>query len=156
MARSLWVYKCKNDPGTDNVAYGDWASVFKQPWRKVAWGGAWATAKPDGKVIFDDEVEKGDLILAWQTDKARAVGLCEVAGWKPSQVEGRDLLLMPVEKFDPPVRLHELKRTSHPKLATVAALRPGNVATIYRTTTSEARLLLGACGAVTPLAGAKP
>lgn len=129
---SLWVYKCRNDPGTENLAYGDWSTVFKRPWTKVAWGGAWATARPDGKVIFNDEIQKGDLILAWQTDKGHAVGLCEVIGWKTSKIDGLDLILVPVEEFDPPVRLHQLKRTTHPKLASVTALKPGHVATIYR------------------------
>ena len=152
MAQSLWVYKCKNDPGTQNLAYGNWSTVFKRPWKNTPWGGAWVTGKPDGKIIFDDDIQKGDLVVAWQTDKGHAVGLCEVVGWKASKVDGRDLVLLPVEEFDPPVRLHDLKRTTHPKLATVSALKPGNVATIYRTSRSEARLILQACRASTPLA----
>ena len=103
---------------------------------------------------FDEEPDrsdlgrgtKGDLILAWQSDLAAAVGLCEVVGWEKSSGEGTDLVLRPIEVFTRPVRLHDLKKTTHPELKTVASLKQGNAATIYPTTAKEARTLLAACG----------
>ena len=143
---NLWVYKVRNDPNTNHLAWGDWSSVFEEPWQARRWGGAWATAKPDGKRIFNEEMSKGDLILAWQSDRAAAIGLCEVVGWEESSTEGTDLVLRPIEVFARPVRLHDLKKTTHPELRTVASLKQGNAATIYPTTNNEARALLAACG----------
>ena len=141
---NLWVYKVNKKAG--NLAWGDWNSVFDKPGHAQTWGGAKATAKPDGKRIFNEEMRTGDLILAWQSNRHAAIGLCEVVGWDESSTGIDDLLLHPIEEFDKPVKLHVLKRTTHPELQDVASLKQGNAATIYRTTTEEARMLLAACG----------
>ena len=143
---NLWVYKVRNDPDTEYNAYGDWESVFAEPWRDHAWGGAWASSRADDKRIFDDEIERGDLVLAWQSDLSAAIGLCEVTGSQPSEHYGLDLVLRPVERFSAPVKLHVLKRTTHPELQKVQALKQGLIRTIYPTSSKEARLLLAACG----------
>lgn len=143
---NLWVYKCRNDPDTAYNAWGDWANVFDKPWKPVPWGGAWATARPDGKRILNEEIEVGDLVLAWQSDRSAAIGVCKVTGRKRSRHGGTDLLLLAVEEFKTPVKLHDLKRATKPKLQQVTALKQGYSRTIYPTTTKEARLLLSACG----------
>ena len=106
MAR-LYVYKCRNDPNTEFSAYGDWSSVFDSS-GPVMWGGTWATKHPTSLEIFESELQSGDLILAWQTDKRAAIGIAEVVGFK---MRGQDqhVLLQARERFPVPVPLHELK-----------------------------------------------
>lgn len=58
----------------------------------------------------------------------------------------KEVTLEAKESFPSLVRLHDLKRSTHPELLEVSALQQGNVATIYGTTSREARLLLDACG----------
>jgi hypothetical protein len=150
---SLYVYKCRNDPNTEFNAYGDWEEVFDAS-GPVRWGGAWATRNPTSIRIFEDELEVGDLILAWQTDRRAAIGVAEVVGFLTADrevqgeliVNAEHIVLEAREEFPKPVRLHELKRTTMPKLAEVPALKQANVATIYRTTPQHAHLLLKACG----------
>ena len=50
-----------------------------------------------------------------------------------------------VEVLSPPVRLLGLKKTNE-AMANVSAFRPGPVSSLYRTTSSEAALLLRLCG----------
>jgi hypothetical protein len=154
----LYVYKCRNDPHTEYSAYGEWTDVFDKS-GPVSWGGAWATKSPTSIEIFEDELSTGDLILAWQTDKGAAIGVAEVVGTEVSDLKWLDnsadkgyvidsvehVLLEARERFPRPVRLHVLKKTTHPELARVPCLQQGYVETIYRTTRADARKLLRAC-----------
>ncbi|HVL40315.1 MAG TPA: EVE domain-containing protein [Fimbriimonadaceae bacterium] len=140
----LFVYKCRNDPQTHFAAYGDWETVFSSD-ANIRWGGSWATNSASSKRLFEEEIKKGDLILAWQSDKRGAVGVCEVRRFEYTS-RGQELVIRPIERFPSLVRLHELKKTTLPELQTVAALKQGNVATLYETSRDEARLLLTACG----------
>ncbi len=140
----LFVYKCRNDPETGYAAYGDWEAVFSSD-ADIKWGGSWATNRASSKRLFEQEIKKGDLILAWQSDKHGAVGVCEVRRFEYTP-RGQELVIRPIERFPSPVRLHELKKTSFPKLQTIAALKQGNVATLYETSREEAWELLRACG----------
>jgi predicted RNA-binding protein with PUA-like domain len=160
----LYVYKCKNNPNTEYSAFGNWEDVFavSEPTR---WGGSWATENAMSVRIFEEELEVGDLVLAWQTDRKAAIGVAEVVGFEDVDEEvifvdeGDDgtvveteevmsfphVLLQAREHFPKPIRLHDLKKTTNPELASVSALKQGNVATIYRTTPWEAQVLLRAC-----------
>ena len=138
----LFVYKCRNDPETRFSAYGDWESMVFEPNETTRWGGSWATNK---KRLFEEEIKRGDLILAWQTDKSGAIGVCEVESIEDSP-RGNELVIRPVEHFSSPVRLHELKKTTFLELQNISALKQGHVATLYETTRDEAWLLLKACG----------
>ncbi len=140
----LYVYMCRNDPETSFAAYGDWGEVFPSD-AATRWGGSWATNKASAKELFEQIVQPGDLVLASQTDKHGAVGVCEVEAIEDSS-RGNELVLRPIERFLRPVRLHELKKTTFPKSQTGAALKQGNVATLYETSPDEALLLLTACG----------
>jgi hypothetical protein len=90
-------------------------------------------------------MQPGDLVLAWQTDKHGAVGVCEVVAFKVTS-RGREPVLRPIERFPSFVRLHELKKTTFPELKSIAALKQGNIATLYETSRDEAWDLLRACG----------
>lgn len=142
----LWVYKVRNDPDTQFNAWGDWESVFKEPWRPHAWGGAWASRRESDKRIFEEQIAVGDVVLAWQSDESAAIGLCEVTGRRRSKHGGSDLMLKAVERFPRPVKLHALKKTTRPELKDVVALKQGHIRTIYPTSAKEAGLLLEACG----------
>lgn len=143
---SLYVYKCRNDPNTENAAHGDWNSTLKRksPFR---WGGAWASRSRYSKRLFE-ELTVGALILAWQVDQQGAIGVCEVAGFKTTK-RGQEILLQWREVFPSPVRINTLKRTDR-RLQKVKAFRQGFVATLYDTTRIEAHHLLTVCGS--PLA----
>lgn len=140
---SLFVYKCRNDPGTTNAAYGDWQSTLNRK-APFVWGGAWATRSAYSRRLFQDELAVGDLILAWQVDKQGAVGVCEFTGFKSTQ-RGQEVKLKWVEVFPSPVPLNVLKKTDR-RLQAVKAFRQGFTATLYDTTKQEAHALLAACG----------
>lgn len=142
-AVTLFVYKCNNDSAAGNAAYGDWEKVFGSK-GETSWGGEWSTDKPSHKRIVREVMQVGDLVLAWQTDRKGAIGLCEVTRLDASPM-GRLIYLRPLERFSTPVRLHELKKTSHPNLRNVSALKQGNAGTFYETTKQEAKWVLQAC-----------
>jgi hypothetical protein len=74
-----------------------------------------------------------------------SVGVCEVVALKVTS-RGREPVLRPIERFPSFVRLHELKKTAFPEGKSIAALKQGNIATLYETSRDEAWDLLGACG----------
>ena len=57
----IWVYKCNSKDHPDQVRFGDWNYVFKAN-RALSWGSTkWARELKDA--------QKGDTILAYQTDR---------------------------------------------------------------------------------------
>jgi len=91
-----------------------------------------------------EDMQPGDLVLAWQVDLKAMSGICEVA--KLRRVGGRDphrpkieLFLLPLRRFSPVVRRGNLPN--------VRALTAGSRGTLHRTTLAEAKRLLRACGA---------
>ena len=88
-------------------------------------------------------------MLAIQTDRRAAMGLCRVAEFDDYRgADGRwerDVILESLRRFHPPVRLYELKKAQR-ALTQVKALQQGPVQTLYATTPREARILLEACG----------
>jgi hypothetical protein len=139
----LWVYKVNIDE--ENAAYGDWEQLFDDlvaTGIPQAWGGAWATNKPNDKRHFT-ELTSGDRILAWQSNRQVAVGLLEV-----DRVEngGDDVFLKMLERFTQPVPINKLKKV-HPGLRDVSAFKQGHAGTLYATSSDEAALLLKVCAA---------
>jgi hypothetical protein len=143
----LWVYKCNARNPPQRVVSGDWEDFFA--------GGTqeWGTTQTIGSAvslrILWEEINVGDLVLAVQTDRRVAVGLCRVAELNDYPGEDgrieRELILEPVQLFERPVRLYDLKKTRS-ALARVQALRQGPIQSLYATTAAEARVLLRACG----------
>lgn len=89
----------------------------------------------------------GDYVLCYQTDRREMVGVCELVRFVHTSrgpEKGRNLILRPVEEFQPPVKIHDLKRKKIPALKMVRALQPG-VKTLYEVNDQEARILLYAC-----------
>jgi hypothetical protein len=146
--RRLWIYKCNAANLTYQTAWGDWTEFFASELPQ-AWGGTWATRSAASLRLIWNEVAKGDLVLAYQSNLRAAIGLCEVDDLDDYEDEGgfqREIILRPVERFLRPVKLHDLK-SSIPELASVKALRPALIQTIYATTIEEANVLLAACDA---------
>ena len=145
----LWVYKNRSYADVHQTAYGNWEGFFDE-WeserKAVSWGGTWATALERQKRVFRYEIMKGDLILCWQTDRAGAVGVARVARNEERHDGESELWLEGVERFPRLIRLHQMKKTTYPKLQQVSALKRGPMHTIYETTSQEAYWILDAAG----------
>jgi len=128
------------------VVSGDWEDLFAGGTQE--WGSTRTIGSAVSLRILREEISPGDLVLALQTDRHAAIGLCQVARLDDyPAVDGsteRDLILEPIERFEQPVRLYELKKRRS-DLAQVEALRQGPVQSLYATTAAEARLLLKIC-----------
>ncbi len=145
----LWVYKCNANDRNPRIARGDWLEFFTI-YDGGEWGGSTTMASHTSLDILWNRMSPGDLVLAWQTNRRRAVGLCTVErfdDWVDDDGrEQRDMILQSVgEPFSPPVPLLDLRRTN-PQLASVRCFQQGKVSTLYETSASEERMLLRACG----------
>src|SRR6266545_5406345 len=108
----LWVYKCNARNPPRRVVSGDWEDFFAGGTQE--WGSTQTIGSAVSLRILREEMSVGDLVLAVQTDRRAAVGLCRVAELIDYADDGRmerDLILEPVQLFERPVRLHELKKT---------------------------------------------
>lgn len=134
---NLWVYKCN----VNSAAQGEWEWFFEE-WSPGDWGGTRTTRDPISLRIIREEIRSRDLVLAWQTDKRKMMGLCEVTKLEP---KGRkrdldfEIHLRSLKRFEPPV--------PRDQLPDVPALTPGSQGTLRGVSGSDARRLLRACGA---------
>lgn len=143
MPANIWVYKCNRVQYDYSRAYGDWDDVFRKT-GEVRWGGSWCTANPVSKSIMNERIQRGDLVIAYQTDDRNIVGVCrlsKITGGK----NNRGLWLIPLYRFDPPVAIHEIKARV-PELRKLSAFTGGFPQTLYAVSRSEQRLLERACG----------
>jgi hypothetical protein len=127
-----WIYKCNSRGGEHQVAEGDWNEVFSSA-GATDWGSTeWI---PQLK-----EAARGDLILAYQTNRNELVGLARV-----ERVEKRgrylDLYLEPVEELR--VKVRPLKQASE-RINQIPALQPGPIKTLYDISKIDAEWLLHA------------
>jgi hypothetical protein len=145
----LWVYKNRSYADVHQTAYGDWEEFFdtsEATEEPVPWGGSWASALDHQKRVFREDIKVGDLILCWQTDRQAALGIATVVSVTERQDGESELWLRAVERFPRPVRLHQIKKVTYPKLQQVSALKRGPMHTIYETSSQEAYWLLDAAG----------
>jgi len=151
----LWVYKCNTAQHDHQWSWGDWDDVLMAD-GPVPWGTTELIGSALSRRLIEHEMAVGDLVLAWQTNRAAAVGLCRITKLERYvDLEGDEqtqIYLQRVGEPFVPVKLHQLKRTNT-ALAKVRALQPAFVGTIYETTPREAVALLRACDAL-DLAGA--
>jgi len=128
----LWVYKCNARNPSRRVASGDWEDLFAGGTQE--WGSTRAIGSAVSLRILREEMTPGDLVLAVQTDRRAAIGLCQVARLDDNPAgDGRmerDLILEPIEFFGQPVKLYALKKR-HRSLARVEALRQGPVQSLH-------------------------
>src|SRR4030067_1653020 len=128
-----WVYKCNSRNLPHQHTYGDWRDFFSIG-KEQNWGSTdWVPALKNLAV--------GNHIVAYQTNRNEFVGLATV-----TQTAEKDtyVYLKPLERIG--VKVRPLKK-ANPKIASIPALQPGPIKTIYEISDSDARRLLKAAGA---------
>jgi hypothetical protein len=138
---ALWVYKNNAKGHGYQTATGDWDSFFAES-GDGTWGGVATMGRTSRKLM--DEMRRGDLVLAWQSDRRRAIGVLRFDGLAHS-TDGARMRFTPLARFTTPVPLLEL-RDAVDGLADINAFKSGFPQTLYRTSQSEARLILDVCG----------
>jgi hypothetical protein len=136
----LYVFKCNvKDPSA-----GDWSYFFDKMKGRGRWGGTWCIKNSASRNILLNRLRVGDLILAWQSDKQVACGLCRVSKLKTNRKD-TSVFLATISRFDPPVRLLAFKAV-YPGLANGKAFQQGRMGTLFDTTRAEAQAILAGCG----------
>lgn len=140
---TLWIYKCN----IKSEHRGDWAVFFGAGRRgNGEWGGTWSTdSNASRKRLFED-VQVNDLMLAWQSDRQEAVGLCRVADLPyDHDYHGEISTILETRMvFTKPIKLLKLKKV-YPALKYGTGFQPGG-GTIFATTSEEAKLVYQLCG----------
>ena len=128
-----WVYKCNSRNNSYQGAYGDWEEYFDKDGREQ-WGSTdWVPALAN--------LKKGDMVIAYQTDRNQLVGLAKV---RQSCEKDTYVYLTPVDRISP-VKVRLLKK-SDSKIAAIPAFLPGPVQTLYSISKPDAQRLLKAAG----------
>jgi len=143
MLANIWVYKCNRKKQKFARAYGDWEDVFRKT-KAVKWGGSWCTNNPVSKNIMNELMRAGDLVLAYQTDDRKIVGVCRLVKITGKRND-RILWLEPLDRFNPPTLIHELK-VQMPELRKISAFTGGFPQTVYAVSAEERDLLEAVCG----------
>jgi hypothetical protein len=142
-----WVYKV-NASGAENArAWGDWDDFFDDNVQS-SWGGSWASGNAESLNNFGD-VRRGDRIWAYQTRSPRPgrsrrlVGVAEVVRVEPSTVlpGETDLILKPLERFEPGIAIHEVKLQVG-TLKNASAFKAGHAGTLYALEPREHKALV--------------
>lgn len=127
-----WIYKCNNRRHPHQVSWGDWAEFFAweatSEWGSTEWVPSLAKLSP------------GDMVIAYQTDRNELVGVTKVDGFH-KRGKYLDLYLEPIEEIG--VKVRPLKR-ANPSIASISALMPGPIKTVYPITASDAHTFLRA------------
>src|SRR5690348_5700681 len=106
----LWMYKCNAKNRSHQSSWGDWEEFFAEgDAGEGRWGGTWGIKNQQSRKILLKEMRPSDLILAFQSDQGTAVGLCRVRAL-PDEDGERHIILKPILHFDPPIKLHDLKK----------------------------------------------
>lgn len=130
---SWWIYKCNSQNHDYQISVGDWNDFFNGG-SNGHWGSTqWTPA------LY--ELKKGDMVIAYQTDRNELVGVAKV---RQSCKVDTYLYLDPIEVIG--VKVRPLKRLNS-KVAEIPALKPGPIMTVYPISPSDVRHLLKAAGA---------
>ena len=130
---SWWIYKCNGLGMNYQRAVGDWQDYFAGDRRKQ-WGSTKWTPPLEA-------LRKGDMIIAYQTDRNALMGLLRVR----QTCEKDTYLYLDVVESVTPVRVRPLKRSDR-QIAIIQALQPGPIRTIYEISYADAKRLLMAAG----------
>lgn len=130
---NYWVYKCNAKSPDYASTWGDWRQhVFDRP-GSVRWG----TTSLRGV----EQIEKGDTLIAYQTDRNELVGLVDVMELQPLKDGRRRLIVKRGELIGAKVRPLKVR---YPHLATIPAFQGGVIRTAYEISHTHARQLLAA------------
>jgi hypothetical protein len=132
---NYWIYKCNSVQHPHQVVHGDWTRFFSNS------GGEWGSTECVPRL---GNAHRGDIILAYQTDRNELVGLAKVTCLKP-RGNFFDLILKPIRQIR--VKVRPLKKR-YPKIATINALRPGPIQTLYPIDAMDAKRLIDAADQV--------
>jgi predicted Zn-ribbon and HTH transcriptional regulator len=132
---AFWIYKCNARSPEYANATGDWSYVFEHS-EAVPWGNTTLSGV--------DAIERGDILLAFQTDRNELVGLVDVVALKPLKDGHRRLVVRRGERIGAKVLPLKKKDT---KIAGIPALQGGPIRTAYAISEVDARRLLTAARA---------
>lgn len=130
----FWVYKCNAKGYEYQRAWGDWIELFASN-RPQEWGST--------RLVPElEQANRGDVILAYQTDRNELVGIARVLRW---DVRGqwKELILKPERTIG--VKVRPLRKRD-PLIAVISAFKPGPIHTLYPISREEANQLLRASG----------
>lgn len=123
---SFWVYKCNAKEHPNHVCSGDWDAVFSRSGSR-----RWGTTED---IPAFRNLNKGDLVIAYQTDRNELVGLVEVVKMK-KRGQFLDVIVQPVEEVR--VKLRPLKGIDA-RVAALSIFKQGNEGTVYPVSTTDA------------------
>ena len=129
-----WIYKCNSREGI-NPDKGNWDEVFASE-GPVEWGTTEITPR-----IYE-QAKKGDMLIAYQTNRNELVGTANVIGWK-KRGKFYDLLIEPLETIRAKVR----PLRQDPRIDKIPALQGGPIQTLYQIDENDAKRLLNAAKA---------
>ncbi len=129
-----WIYKCNSQCREYQSLYGDWRDYFEGD-HNEEWGNSDA-------VPALEQLHKGDMIIAYQTDRNELVGLARVY---QTCAKDRYLYLRVVERLLSPVKVRPLKKADR-EIEAIPALQGGPIKTIYPISYAHAMRLLRAAG----------
>lgn len=137
-----WVYKCNSKNQPHQVVCGDWGWFFDRG--RI---GQWGSTESVPELI---KLARDDSIICYQTDQNELVGICRVVRFQGSG-ESKRVYLEPLERIG--VKVRPLKEASR-KIASIPALQPGPIRTLYEISGRDALLLLKAAGSSYDVDGA--
>ncbi len=136
----LWIYKCN----IEAAANGDWNYFFEaEKQGDGLWGGTWCINNNASLKYLREEVQVGHLVLAWQSDRPAAMGLCRMADL-PEDGYDISIVLETLMVFQKPINLLKYKRT-YPALKNGTGFQQGNAGTLFPTTPEEAKVIFQLC-----------
>jgi hypothetical protein len=136
-----WVYKCNSKGLPYQKAWGDWNDLFHGD-PSEHWGSS-------QRISALEKLKKGDMIIAYQTDRNELVGIAQVR--QPCDYDSY-LYLDPIEIIG--VKVRPLRKADS-KIHAIPAFKPGLIQTIYKISEADAKRLLKAAGSTYPF-GTKP
>jgi hypothetical protein len=130
-----WIYKCNSESHPYQNASGDWRLNFFHGRGANGQVACWGLLSVVPEL---DQLQPGDSILAYQTDRNELVGLVKMI-----EFAGDEVRLQAVEEFVAGVKVRPL-RQADPQIAAIPALAPGPIRTLYAISDSHAQLLVAA------------
>lgn len=88
--------------------WGDWAGQVFSSSDEEQWGGSYSTESHEVLKRLNEDVQAGDVIVAYQTDVKAVIGFCvitKVTGKKFT----RKIYLRPIDRLARPFKIHQHK-----------------------------------------------
>ena len=102
-----WLYKNNREGGPAGY-WGDWREMVFQDATEKQWGGHYSTLSPEVAKRLNEDVSKGDVVVAYQTNDKVVVGFCRIESMT-GPTDEREIWLRPIELLDTPFPIHDAK-----------------------------------------------